>query len=217
VTSGTVGKLDGSAGLAWATDGKIVYSSFFDNSYSIWMIDPANPEPRQLTPSGAVDKFPSVTADGQWIVYEAGRDAPRIMKMPIEGGDTIQLTPAGARLPKISPEGRYVVCLLLDPETSRRQVAIFPIEGGIPVYRFDYPTTATFNNGFHWSPDGSSIVYRDFGTGLWQQPISGGMPQKVPDVPDERIYFFDWSRDGRQLALSYGNEFRDVVLISNFH
>jgi hypothetical protein len=38
----------------------------------------------------------------------------------------------------------------------------------------------------------------------------------VEGLPNEDIFFFDWSKDGNSLALSYGSELRDVVLISNF-
>jgi hypothetical protein len=49
---------------------------------------------------------------------------------------------------------------------------------------------------------------------LWRQPLAGGPAAKLPDVPAGRIYFFDWSKDSRQLAMSYVDEVRDVVLMS---
>lgn len=44
----------------------------------------------------------------------------------------------------------------------------------------------------------------------WTRPS-----ENMAGVPAKRIYYFDWSHDGRQLALSYGDEARDVVLISH--
>jgi len=260
-TSRTVGKLDGSAGMAWTPDGKIVYSSFFDNSYSIWIIDPAGGEPKQVTPSGSIDRFPSTTSDGktivfqsnrgggddiwsvnvdgsnlqrltsggpnsapdvspdgQWIIFEKDDEAHSIWKVGINGEGPVQLVTSGASQPKIAPDGKHFICLQTRPERgSRRLISVFPIDGGEPLFTFDYPASAAFANGFHWTPDGSAIVYRDFGSGMWMQPLIGGPPQKIPNLPDQRIYFLDWSRDGRQIALSYGDEYRDVVLISNFH
>jgi hypothetical protein len=33
-------------------------------------------------------------------------------------------------------------------------------------------------------------------------------------LPDEKIYSYGWSRDGKTFAFTHGNEIRDVVLIS---
>jgi hypothetical protein len=49
-----------------------------------------------------------------------------------------------------------------------------------------------------------------------RQPLAGGAPRKMPDPPDKGILSFDWSIDGNQFAMTYGEEARDVVLISNF-
>jgi Tol biopolymer transport system component len=69
-----------------------------------------------------------------------------------------------------------------------------------------------------WSSDGRSLVYVDTSGGvsnLWAQPLEGGKPVQLTDFKSDRIYWFDLSRDGRQLALTRGNESTDVVLFSN--
>jgi len=40
-----------------------------------------------------------------------------------------------------------------------------------------------------------------------------GEPYKLEGLPDERLYNFAWSRDGKWLAFVRGQEIRDVVLI----
>lgn len=260
-TTGTLGKWDGSDGLGWTADNRIVYSSFFDKGLSIWIVDPADGNAKQLTPSGYSDRFPSATADGKYIVFQTSRNGGKdiwrinsdgsdlrpltadgkssfpalmpdgrsllfvtgetldrsIWKMSIDGGTPVRLTASPSDFPVVSPDGRFFACIDAGPASSGGQLAVFPIDGGSAIHRFKGAPGSTFNNGLHWLPDGSAIVYRDFAEGLWHQPLSGGPPEKMPDIPAERIYFFDWSRDGRQFAMSYGSEFRDVVLVTNFH
>jgi len=124
---------------------------------------------------------------------------------------------APSDLPKVSPDGKYFACVYSEKvNPTRLRIAVFPIEGGAPVYTFEKSLSGSFNNGLHWAPDGLSIIYRDFTSGLWRQLLAGGQPEKMAGLPDEKIYFFDWSKDGASLAMSYGSEFRDVVLISHF-
>jgi hypothetical protein len=59
-------------------------------------------------------------------------------------------------------------------------------------------------------------VTRNGVTNLWAQPIDGSPPKQLTNFASERIFNFDFSRDGKQLALSRGTETSDVVLISNF-
>jgi len=51
---------------------------------------------------------------------------------------------------------------------------------------------------------------------IWQQPLKGGTPQQVTRFAADRIFFFDWSADGRRLALSHGVFVEDIVLVTHF-
>ncbi len=51
---------------------------------------------------------------------------------------------------------------------------------------------------------------------LWTQPIEGDAAKQITDFKQERIFSFDYSRDGKQLALSRGTINNDVVMISKF-
>jgi len=80
---------------------------------------------------------------------------------------------------------------------------------------FDVPPQANFRYGIRWAADGKAITYRDWGQGIWRQSIDGGPPQRVPGLPEEKIYSNAWSRDGKMFAFTRGVEIRDVVLISS--
>ncbi|MBV9210068.1 MAG: hypothetical protein JOZ52_05535, partial [Acidobacteria bacterium] len=81
---------------------------------------------------------------------------------------------------------------------------------------FDYPRTII--PLVQWSPDSMSLIYNDTHTGvsnLWSQPLSGGKPLQLTDFKTDQLFFFSWSRDGKQLALARGAIARDVVMISD--
>ena len=51
---------------------------------------------------------------------------------------------------------------------------------------------------------------------VWAQPIGGGPPRQLTDFKSDQTFYFDWSRDGKQLALARGTQTSDVVLITDF-
>jgi Tol biopolymer transport system component len=70
-----------------------------------------------------------------------------------------------------------------------------------------------------WAPDGRSLVVvkeSENVSNLWTLPLDGGRPRQLTDWKSDRIFWFDWSRDGRQLAVARGDTFHDVMLISDF-
>ena len=69
-----------------------------------------------------------------------------------------------------------------------------------------------------WVPGGWGLAYLDSAGGvsnIWVQPIDGGAPQQLSEFKAERIDSFDWSSDGRRLAVVRSAETSDVVLIES--
>ncbi|HEX6733150.1 MAG TPA: hypothetical protein VF074_24220, partial [Pyrinomonadaceae bacterium] len=143
--------------------------------------------------------------DGQW----------RLWRIPIEGGDPVQLSDKSASEPRVSPDGSLVACSYTANPNSRRQLAVIPIEGGPPVNVFDVTRLANFNYGIRWTPDGKAVTYRDWTNGIWRQPLTGGPPERLLGLPEEKLYAYAWSRDGKQFAFVRGVEIRDVILLRN--
>ncbi|MEJ7713468.1 MAG: hypothetical protein WKF84_27395 [Pyrinomonadaceae bacterium] len=70
-----------------------------------------------------------------------------------------------------------------------------------------------------WTPDGRALTYvdtRDAVSNIWSQQLNEGAPRQVTNFTTDQISAFEWSRDGKQLALRRGTVIRDVVLISDF-
>jgi hypothetical protein len=89
------------------------------------------------------------------------------------------------------------------------------MEGNLPPRLFDVAPLAVFSFAIRWTADGKSVTYRDSSQGLWRQSIEGGGPQQIPNLPQDKIYCYGWSRDGKSFAFSRGLEIREAVLISN--
>ena len=51
---------------------------------------------------------------------------------------------------------------------------------------------------------------------LWKRPLGGGPAVQVTHFEDT-VTYFDWSFDGKRLAVSRSSGLTDVVLITNFH
>jgi Tol biopolymer transport system component len=103
------------------------------------------------------------------------------------------------------------------PSASRpNQLTVIPFDGGAPVYQFDW--TAPLG-ALRWAPDGEAAEYaltRNGVSNIWQQKLTGGAPKQITNFESGLIFDFDWSHDGKQLALTRGSESSDVILIRNF-
>jgi Tol biopolymer transport system component len=175
-------------------------------------IDGSNPQ--RLTGTN-YDRNPAITPDGKWIIYVSFGDmGPTLWKMPVDGGQPVELVDKYALGPAISPDGKSIACYYWDqmPE-SQLGIAVLPIEGGAPLNKFNIPAMFV-----RWTPDGRGLVYVDNRSGvsnLWMQPVDGGQPMQLTDFKTDQIFVFDWSRDGRQLLLARGVVTSDVVLFSD--
>lgn len=196
-------------------DGRfIVFASRRSGAEEIWRADADGANPKQLTTCGR-NSQPAVSPDGKWVVYvSACNDKPSLWRTSIEGGQPVRLTDKAVAWPWISPDGQWVACAY-ESSPEKSQLAIIPIEGSTPAKLFDVPRLANFNFSIRWTQDGKSVTYRDSGMGVWRQGVEGGPPQRLPGLPEEKLYCYGWSRDGKLFAFSRGSEIRDMVLVSN--
>jgi len=206
--------------------GYIVFGSDRSGFASISRIDVSGGNFRQLT-NGGFDVQPDCSPDGQWVVYTSVNiEQQTLWKVSVNGGDPRQLTNKHwTRGAVISPDGKLMACWYWGEPNTPLRIALIPSEGGEPIKVFDLPLGALPQPGspppasLRWAPDGSALLYintRGSVSIIWSQTLDGSPPRQVTDFKSERILSFDWSRDGKQLALARGTQSSDVVLISNF-
>jgi Tol biopolymer transport system component len=201
--------------------GGFIASLLFQNGEEkIGRIDMDGGNLKQLAQGGLAGSegsvyYPDISPDGQWVIFTRGDIPSRVMKVPSGGGPESQLSELDLAMPSVSPDGKWIACWEGEHET--RSLDIVPFAGGQPAKRF--PAPASFRYWpLRWSPDGRVITFLNNVNGvdnIWEQALAGGPPKPVTHFTSDRIFWFDWSRDGR-LALSRGTDTTDTVLIKNF-
>jgi Tol biopolymer transport system component len=174
---------------------------------------------------------PQCSPDGKWVVYLRGPSWTPV-KVPITGAKSPEVLAKdfgfemdiGYPL-RISPDGKRIM-YLASPEPPENpsspsasnpyHLKVIPSDGGAEMYKFDWPASA---NAPRWAPAGDAVEYaltRNGVSNIWRQKVGGGAPKQITNFESGLIFDFDWSHDGRQLALTRGSESSDVILISNF-
>ncbi len=75
----------------------------------------------------------------------------------------------------------------------------------------------TYGSATHWTPDGRALLYiDDHLANIWSQPVDGGKPMQLTNLQGDQIFRFDYSPDGKWLALARGRMTDDVILIRDF-
>lgn len=189
----------------------------YEDHAEIVRIDISSGAEKTIT-HGTQDLHPTVTPDGEWVVYATLEgDKSVLVKAPSRGGAPIKLTDYNSDHPAISPDGRWIACTISTDRDQPPRLAILPITGGSPVRVFALPPTISLPP-LAWTPDGGSIAYIDDRNGISnirRQPIAGGAAVPVTRFTSGKIFAFSWSKDGR-IALSRGSKMRDAVLLRNF-
>jgi Tol biopolymer transport system component/DNA-binding winged helix-turn-helix (wHTH) protein len=207
-------------------DGRfIVFQSNRSGNYEVWRMNADGSGLLQVT-NGGNNEQPSVSPDGKWVVYvstnlstrlPSGERLGTLWRVALEGGVPLRISDGAAAWPRVSPDGQLIACAYSTLTGSpHMKLALIPIAGGQPLKLFDLPPGVTFRYGLRWTPDGAAVAYRDWVNGIWRQPIEGGAPQRLPGLPEEKLFAYGWSPDGRQFAFTRGAEIRDVVLMRNF-
>ena len=233
---------DGSARTLWSSndhaildpsvcgDGRyIVYSAYREQRVGIWRMDADGSNPIRIADE-TLATSPQCSPDGKWVIYIRG-DSSTLTRVTITGqkppetiaqsrsvwiGDVPSFSPDGKRIAYLAPPDALFGNSSLPSESHPNQLKVIAFDGGVLLKQFDWPASA---GEPRWAPRGEAIDYvltRNGVSNIWEQNLAGGPPTQVTKFESGQIFDFDWSRDGRQLALTRGSESSDVILISNF-
>ena len=189
----------------------VVFHSNVNGDFDIWRMRSDGSDRRQLT-FGRRNYQPFISRDGMWVYYKSWEKANgkgELRRVPIDGGEPEIITSSETSWVSFSPDGQYFAAGLI---TDKHRLAIFSAADNRIVRQIDLPATSTLGLGTRWTPDSRSVAFRDIYSGIWLQPVEGGPAKKIDGLPDEKLYNFAWSKDGRFFAFVRGEEKRDVVL-----
>jgi Tol biopolymer transport system component len=199
-------------------DGRhILFLSDRSEALGIWRMDLDGTNATQLV-SGPIQRFTS-SGDGKWIIYSGAgpKGMPILWKLAIDGGQPVILNEDyWEEFPTASPDSKQVTFQYMK-RGGGAMIGQVSLDGGTindvakPPFRF--------SQAFRWTPDGTAVAYIDNSNGpgqIWALPSTGGPAKQLTNFATDSIFWFDWSRDGKQLAVARGTQLSDVVLISDF-
>ena len=202
-------------------DGHIVFTAAPDAvELHIFRADADAGNVKQIT-QGKFDFMPVCSADSQTVLY-ANADA-KVEKVAIEGGAS-QQSPDYSNFGRItvSPDGKFAAMVTNRVGETKEQLGLLPIDFAHPIRLLDFErprveySLLAGGGPIQFKRDGSGIIYpvRDGQTdNLWLQHLDGSPGKQLTNFKSEFISDFDYSYDGKQLAIIRGHQEADVVLI----
>ena len=202
-------ELEGSRGIAWTADGRIVFDSNIDDgSGSIWTVTADGGNAIPLLNNKTSDTGPEIPRDGRMIIFGSLRNGGnQVWRAALDGSNQRQLTNATGGIPgfSVSQDGRWV---LFNPYTGG--ILKVPTDGG--------PATALIAKGSlcypQLSPDGTLVAYLSINEHTYRPKIGivkfdDGALVKTIDLPltaapNAYILLFyrgwHWSPDGKAIV-----------------
>ncbi len=225
--------------MARCGDRYIVLSwAFHDgtNRTGIWRTNADGSNPTQLS-KGKFDIAPVCSPDGKWVYYYDSQVAHASMRVPLEGGGSEPIP--SSHVPNmyglgageaISPDGKLLVfdaesTAPGDPQSVLNQLALVDLnakaQSSLRLIQPDPRITggiggSNFSNDLTFTPDGKSLAYiiRDQGVdNIFVQPLDGSAGHQITNFTSDNIAEFQWSPDGKTLAVARTHNTSDVVLL----
>lgn len=147
---------DGSTGISWTADGKILYQSNAPSGdYQIWRMNADGTNRVRLT-SDKHDKYwPVASPDGRFVVYNSDEDnLLKLYRIDSDGGNPKLLSGnRPLRFPRISPDSKWILCSSSD--LNKQELIKLPIDGSKETVLASH----RYITGSAISSDGKKIAY----------------------------------------------------------
>jgi Tol biopolymer transport system component len=201
------------------SDGHLVFARGMLKTLSvnIWRSEADGTGLHRLT-EGKRDVFPMCSSDGRTVFY-IDMTVQAYMKVSIDGGQPERVARDFAEFDAgfdVARDGKTVVLGTYDFKAQRPTISLVSLDSGQVLRMFEYDPR--HQGQLRFSPDGKGIVYpvREKGVdNLWLQPLDGGPGRQLTNFGSLKIYSYQWSPDGKSLALVRGDSPSDLVLIQN--
>ncbi|HRH40551.1 MAG TPA: winged helix-turn-helix domain-containing protein [Pyrinomonadaceae bacterium] len=202
---------------SFSADGQFVYYvSRISGSDQIWRAESNGRNPTKLTDGKTFVINPRLSPDGQIIYFEQYNDSQwQLVKMPKDGGEPVLITDDTVNNYDISPDGKLIAYHYLDQQTKKWKIRVRNVSDN-SIYK---DLEITSNSLIKFTPDSKSIIYnlsdaiRDGGN-VWIQSLDGGASKPLIELKNEKIYWANFSNDGKSLFYTKGKTTASAVLLS---
>ena len=222
---------DPSANMGWSSacqnGGPILLQWYLregKTTVNIWRVDADGSHPKQLT-NGKDDEFPLCSPDGKWVYY-GDLATTHIMRVPIDGG-TPELVEGSAVSNgfaeggvNFSPDGKWMpeVASSVDSVTQAvtTKVALIDVNANSLASTKFLTPRPEIRLPIAFTPDGKAVAYTIVENGVgnvWAQPLDGSPGHRLTNFASDHIRTFQFSPDGKSLAVAQQHIVSDVVLL----
>ena len=200
--------LASAATVAFAPNGKIIYSSAMTGNSEIWSVNPDGGEQRQLTNNAADDLWATVSPNDNSIFFASNRTGEmHVWRMNADGSNQTQITKTEGGFPlRVSPDKSWVYYSSALQKTLRR----VSVEDGTEETVLD-----SKNHHFAVSANGLYAAYAERQAGELVLTVVSLDDKRIVKTfkaagEKTRLIQLAWSPDGKTLAyVSADGEFKN--------
>jgi DNA-binding winged helix-turn-helix (wHTH) protein/Tol biopolymer transport system component len=201
----------------------VFYISNRDGQMNIWRMGLNGENQTQLTKTENLHSF-SVSQENNSIYFSAKSPDQFynvLCQVDFEGKNLRQITTKRTYLPKISPDGKQILCYFPDNDvnsensTPNLRLTLLSADGEV-LKQFE----SLKNNNFpltEWKKDSQTFLFVENGENqtLWQYSINDEKPEKLKEWKDGHIYQIAVSKDGKRLFYEKGEEVSSIIKLQN--
>jgi serine/threonine protein kinase/Tol biopolymer transport system component len=207
-------------GPRWSWDGlNIAFTAASQQGKEdIYIIGANGGVPHRLMNHPAVNKWPFWSHDGKWIYFcsqLSGQD--EIWKIPVGGGDPVQITRNFGDVPQESPDGKFIFYCKLHTNVGIRSLWKMPVEGGDETRVLE-----SIYHGASWAIHKEGIYFFSIRDRQGRRDLSfydfpTGGTRKILTVEKKPDLGICISPDGKTILYSELDESgSDLMLVENF-
>ncbi len=211
------------------SDGKRIWFTMNqDGSSQIFQMDIDGKNIKQLTDGNdGLRQSPRVDTNARYLYYVVrGKEGSGIRRFDLQNNleEVIFNNPEFQPGPflEISPDDRYLTFTRVRERTGEiggqfnAEMAVVAVEDATVIKVFPVSMIPPIRR---FSPGGKSIdwIYAATeGTQIVRQAVDESKPTPIYTAQEGEIFNFAWSKNGKQLAIAIGQQYKDAVLLTDF-
>jgi WD40 repeat protein len=159
--------------------------------------------------------------DGKWVYFSTRREKLQTGTLRRASTDTWKVQDLGVQANGFALSGdgsRLAIPRLTGSSTANYQQKINIVDTSTLKVIREIAIGLSGTGALHFAPDNATLIYNRQDAkadNFYRIPRDKNQPEQITHFPDRELASFDYSPDGKRIALLRGREIRDMVLISD--